>query len=325
MAIYRQVHTTIWQDNWVSELEPLDKLLWLYLLTNSKTTQSGVYEFSERYACFETGMSRKEVSDALQRFIKAGRIRYNQANSEIMVTNWLKFNSARSPKVAAVIDKELGSVKTRDFAAEVIKTCQQYEYPIRAKLADLDTVSGDGDSVSIPYGYSTDTITQPEPSPEPTPSQNQNHNQQSEQADAVDPAPSINFYQENLGVMPPILMEQVMDWVKDMGNELVIEAITRAVAAEKGWSYAQGILRNWSKKNIRTLGQVKSEDVAHDRQISARGGFGKPVRTEKLPDWAQEGYKPPKISKDEHEKNLKILAEQRKQMDELVAKKEESK
>lgn len=322
MAIYRQVHTTIWQDNWVSELEPLDKLLWLYLLTNSKTTQSGVYEFSERYACFETGMSRKEVSDALQRFIKAGRIRYNQANSEIMVTNWLKFNSARSPKVAAVIDKELGSVKTRDFAAEIIKTCQQYEYPIRAKLADLDTVSDGENNVSIPYGYSTDTITQPEPSPEPSPSQNQNHHQQSEHADAADPRPSINFYQENLGVIPPILMEQVADWVKDMGNELVIEAITRAVAAEKGWSYAQGILRNWSKKKIHTLDQVKSEDVAHDRQTSARGGYSKPVRTEELPVWAQDGYKPKhkKVSEEDRAK----LAEQMEQL-RALGKKEDSK
>lgn len=319
MAIYRQVHTTIWQDNWVSELEPLDKLLWLYLLTNSKTTQSGVYEFSERYACFETGMSRKEVSDALQRFIKAGRIRYNQANSEIMVTNWLKFNSARSPKVAAVIDKELGSIKTREFAQEVIKTCQQYEYPIRAKLEELDTVSGDENTVSVPYGYGTDTITQPEPSPEPSPTQN--HHQQTESADAVDPRPAINFYQENLGVIPPILMEQVADWVKSLGNDLVIEAITRAVAAEKGWSYAQGILRNWDKKKIHTLDQVKAEDVAHDRQVTARGGYGKPQRIEKDPEWLKPDYQPPKHEVTDEQR--KALAEQMKQLQALGKDKQE--
>lgn len=277
MAIYRQVHTTIWQDNWYSELEPLDKLFWLYLLTNIKTNQSGVYEYSEKQAAFDTGLSRKEVAGALQRFIEAGRVRYDQVTNEIMITNWMKYNSARSPKVAAVIDRELGSIKSHEFESEVIKAAQHFKYPIRARLRDEDTVS-------VPYRYPIDTIPQPEPSPEPSPAYNQH--QQADAAPADGPAASIDFFQNNLGPMPPIVMEQVADWVKDLGNDLVIESMKRAVESNKEWRYAQGILRNWEKNGIKTLDQVKAEDVSHNRQAQKRGGRG--ARVEQLPAWLKD-------------------------------------
>lgn len=317
LAIYRQVHTTIWQDNWIAGLEPTDKLLWFYLLTNPKTTQSGVYEFSERYASFETGLSRKEVAGALQHFIEAGRVLYDQATSELMIVNWLKYNSARSPKVAAVVDKELESIKCRDFAIKVIKLAQQYEYPIRVKADDLD-------SVSVPYQYSTDTILQPEPEPEPTHNQNQQQNQQAacedagEAAAAVDPKESLTFFQENLGVMPPIVQQQVEDWASDFGNEIVIEAIKRAVESGKEWRYAQGILRQWDKKGLKTMAQIEADDVSHSRQGAAhQSNYGKPMRSEAKPDWLDKPYQPSEQSEDPalHEEiaaKLKHLQELRK-------------
>jgi DnaD/phage-associated family protein len=279
----------MWQDKWYSELEPAEKLLWFYLLTNPKTTQSGVYEYSERFASFDTGLSRKEVAQALERFREDGRILYNQEASEIMIVNWLKYNSARSPKVAMVIDRELGSMKTRDFAIKVIETCQQYEYPIRAKVTDLDTVSGSENTVPIPYAKSMDTDVQPEP--EPT----QNHNQNQQQKDAPSPAhaaavdyrDAFRFYESNIGMMAPVVQQQIDDWCKDLGAELVIEAVKRAVEAGNGWKYAQGILKNWEKSNVRTLEQVNAQDTAFKRKQRPRGS-----RQEETPDWLEKDYVP---------------------------------
>lgn len=289
MAIYRQVHLSMWQDKWYSELEPTEKLLWVYLLTNPKTTQSGVYEYSERFASFDTGLSRKEVAQALERFREDGRILYNQEASEIMIVNWLKYNSARSPKVAMVIDRELGSMKTRDFAIKVIETCQQYEYPIRAKVSDFDTVSDSENTVPIPYPKTMDTDVQPEP--EPT----QNHNQNQQQTGAPSPAPAVaadyrdafRFYENNIGMMPPVVQQQIDGWCKDLTAELVIEAVKRSVEAGNGWKYAQGILKNWEKANIKTLEQVNAQDTAFKRKQRPRGS-----RQEETPDWLQPDYQP---------------------------------
>lgn len=292
MAIYRQIHLSMWQDKWYSELEPTEKLLWLYLLTNPKTTQSGVYEYSERFASFDTGLSRKEVAQALERFREDGRILYNQEASEIMIVNWLKYNSARSPKVALVIDRELGSMKTRDFAIKVIETCQQYEYPIRAKASDFDTVSDSGNTVPIPYPKTMDTDVQPEPEPEPT----QNHNQNQQQKDAPSPAPTaaadyrdaFRFYENNIGMMPPVVQQQIDDWCKDISADLVIEAVKRSVEAGNGWKYAQGILKNWEKANVKTLEQVNAQDTAFKRQRKAEVLTGAPAY-QNSKDWGAGG------------------------------------
>ena len=42
MAKFRYVNTRFWDDSYVAELSPLEKLAFLYLLTNSLTTIAGV-------------------------------------------------------------------------------------------------------------------------------------------------------------------------------------------------------------------------------------------------------------------------------------------
>ncbi|MBO0460069.1 DnaD domain protein, partial [Enterococcus hulanensis] len=162
MAIYRQIHTTVWKDDWVGELSIDEKLLWMYLTTNDRTTQCGVYVFSWRYAPFETGLSETEIKRIINKFQEDGKIKFNHETNELMIINWLKYNSARSPKVAAVIDKELKGIKTPEFESEVIKRSKDFEYPIKTEYSDLDTVS-------IPYQYPIDTVSQPASASEPTP------------------------------------------------------------------------------------------------------------------------------------------------------------
>lgn len=280
MAIYRQVHTTIWQDGWISTLPPNEKLLWFYILTNAKTTQSGVYEFLPRYACFETGLSQEEVNEALRNFTKTGRVHYSEDTNEIMIVNWLKYNSARSPKVAKVIDKEIESIKSDEFKQKVIMIAQHYEYPIRAKMSSENTAP-------IPYPYSTDTISQPEPEPEPE--HNQNHHQNQKQNAPVDVADDpYQIYQECFGMLNSINSQNIAMWVKDFGsNDLVIEAMERAAKNNKQYTYAEGIMKNWDKKNIKTMAQVEAQDNEFSRQHAPKS---KTNQQNTLPDWAKDNY-----------------------------------
>jgi len=111
MAIFRKVHTSFWSDSFISDLDKDKKLFYLYLLTNERTRQCGVYEITKKQISFDLGYGIDTVSKLLDYFIKIGKIRYNDTTKELAIGNWLKYNSSTSPKVKTCIDKEFQSVK----------------------------------------------------------------------------------------------------------------------------------------------------------------------------------------------------------------------
>ena len=111
MAIFRKVHTSFWSDSFVSDLDTEHKLFYIYLMTNERTRQCGVYEITKRQISFDLGYSIDKVSRLLTYFIKSGKIKFNDKTNELAVGNWLKYNSSTSPKVKSCIDKEFSLVK----------------------------------------------------------------------------------------------------------------------------------------------------------------------------------------------------------------------
>ncbi|MDT8717627.1 hypothetical protein IAI10_13220 [Clostridium sp. 19966] len=56
MAKYRHIYTSFWDDQKVMEnFTPEDKYFYLYILTNSRTTQIGVYRLPKKIISFEMG------------------------------------------------------------------------------------------------------------------------------------------------------------------------------------------------------------------------------------------------------------------------------
>lgn len=108
--------------------------------------------------------------------------------------------------------------------------------------------------------------------------QQEHPNAKSEQAfdsepmdDEVDDMPSPHdFYQKNIGVLNPYVSDSILHWIKDLNEELVIEALKRSVSASNPWRYAETILNNWLRANVSTLDDVESNDIAHSRN-SHRG------------------------------------------------------
>ncbi|MDR3667298.1 MAG: hypothetical protein P4L35_10690 [Ignavibacteriaceae bacterium] len=115
MAIYRQVQTTFWQDEFVLNLTPEEKYFYLFLLTNSKTKQCGIYQLPVQVIVFETGYNQETVEKLLHRFIDYGKIIYSTKTREIGILNWHKYNPAESPKVKACVVKELKEIKDRSL------------------------------------------------------------------------------------------------------------------------------------------------------------------------------------------------------------------
>lgn len=67
MAKERMVNTRVWSDYWVSQLDPIEKLLFLYFLTNSYTNISGIYEMPLKVAAVETGIEPTMVDKVILR------------------------------------------------------------------------------------------------------------------------------------------------------------------------------------------------------------------------------------------------------------------
>jgi hypothetical protein len=113
MAAFRKISVTFWADSFVGELTPEQKYFYLYLMTNDKTTQCGIYETSIRKICFDTGYNSETIHKLLDFFEEKNKIRFSKETNEIALLNWVKFNDSNSPKVLACVEKELKQVKNR--------------------------------------------------------------------------------------------------------------------------------------------------------------------------------------------------------------------
>ncbi|WP_199768267.1 replication protein [Lysinibacillus sp. YS11] len=163
MAKYRHVHTTFWDDGFVLDLTPEEKYFYLYLMTNSNTTQCGIYELPYRVIEMHTGYNRETVQKLLQRFFEYGKINYNELTKEIMLTNWAKYNFINSPKVKKCIEKELLAVKHIPFVKSYVTSLELFGYSIDNVSILLNGLNEQeepqpiNDIGSIPYQYYIDT------------------------------------------------------------------------------------------------------------------------------------------------------------------------
>ena len=163
MAVYRQVHITFWQDRWVLKLAPEERYFYLYLLTNSMTQQCGCYEIAKDVMALELGYSVKKIDNLIKKFVGYEKINYNTETDEVLLRNWLKFNSFKSPKVRTRIVNEIADIKYRPFAEYIqeildgapidslsIEQTEGFEFPEeKAKTPP----KGNGDSAAQKIAY----------------------------------------------------------------------------------------------------------------------------------------------------------------------------
>lgn len=102
MARLRSVSTAFWSDPFIEELTPIEKLLFLYLITNEKTNMLGVYEASNKKISFETGIELEMVSKCLERFESLGKVK--RVGNWIILVNFLKHQSFNTNMKKSAID-----------------------------------------------------------------------------------------------------------------------------------------------------------------------------------------------------------------------------
>ena len=108
MANFRQIHVSIWKDPWFLDLEPDEKLLFIYLFSNESTSLAGIYEIAFKVICFETNLSGEFVSKTLEKFEKADKVYYR--DGIVWVKNLRKYNSSKSDKVLIRVQNDINEI-----------------------------------------------------------------------------------------------------------------------------------------------------------------------------------------------------------------------
>lgn len=108
MAKQRYINTKFWSDTWISNLDPVEKLLYLYLITNEKTSICGIYELPLKIMAVETGIEKEMIDKILRRFEKDKKVIYKKG--WINLTNFIKHQQTSSEKIKTGIEICLNQV-----------------------------------------------------------------------------------------------------------------------------------------------------------------------------------------------------------------------
>ncbi|MDQ0427710.1 DnaD/phage-associated family protein [Planomicrobium stackebrandtii] len=260
MSKYRQVQVSFWQDAFVLDLTPEEKYFYIYLMTNSKSTQIGIYELPKRIIETETGYNRETVEKLLQRFVDYGKIGYYEPTKEIFIFNWAKYNWNNSPKVVARVQMELKEVKHKPFALKYLELANEVK----------------SDTVSILYNRATDSpeILSRKEKEKENDKEKDKEQQQSEEREqkpvvaADGPGKAFRFYEQNISHLVPHIAERISIMIDESSEELVHEALKRSVEgnARNKMNFADSILSSWRSQKIMTLADVVAADKEFERR-----------------------------------------------------------
>lgn len=107
----RSVNTKFWDDPFIEELTPSEKLLFLYLLTNPQANLLGIYELTIKRICYDTGLNKDTVLNGLKRFETVRKAFYT-FNNFVILPNWLK-NQNLNTNMKVAVEKEFKSLPNK--------------------------------------------------------------------------------------------------------------------------------------------------------------------------------------------------------------------
>lgn len=154
--MYRTIDTAAWDDPWVAELEPLDKLLFFYLMTNRRTTACGVFEITVKAIAFETGMSQNQIKAGLQRLHP--KVVWWPHHQAVWVVNFYRHQSSNGNPVTFT---KSAAAKLLAFDPEIVQAVCAH-YPALTPECGLPTLLDAEPTHTLPTPYPSSTLTSKE-------------------------------------------------------------------------------------------------------------------------------------------------------------------
>jgi len=288
MAKYRQIFTKLWSDPFVIELTAEEKLFYLYLISNEKTTQIGVFEVSNITIQTETGLSKEVIEKLLIKFCEYNKILYSADTKEILLLNWLKYNIPNNINAKVCVNREIAHVKNKGFIKILFDKCSAAKLDVDKIFENIIIEENEAlelSSNSLLYAPFTGDLQAPY---KPMPSNRIRSNKEkvinnkqeliNKEEEVVtsnkeilsnsDELKSvIKIFEENVHAITPMVYKKILEFTKHVTSKVIIMAIDEAVNFNaKTMRYISKILDNWISNGLNTVEQV----IAYQKQWAGK-------------------------------------------------------
>lgn len=300
--VKRIVDTDFWTDMQVIDNYSVeDKFFYLYLLTNDKSTQLGIYSLPKKVMSFETGFTTDVIQVLLERFSDTyHKIRYSEATQEVTILESLQFSVLTGGKpVQDLLEREISKVKDDQLILATYESMQNYWQLSKRKFDHTIMRLFEKELTSRQITFSATTTQSQNQNQKQSQNQihshshNHNHNQESSptsrQPTKIDVAeetivkrylqviqeasPHLKrkityqnilevFYEELIGPVSPEVKVRLDQWAVYYPKSFILEALHRSLKAQKPIAYAASIIEQWTAQGVTTYQDIIKEDRA---------------------------------------------------------------
>lgn len=276
MALFRQVRTGFWQDGFILGLKPEEKYFYMYIMTNARTTQCGIFKLVKPLAQLELGYDGETLDRLLKSFRDYGKIDYCEETDEIMITNWAKYNFIISKNTIICINKELKEVKNKEFVKRMYRICLERNHPVKdifngivvdglkiekesdnafleTESEEMDSLKADKEGLSSPFEAPYKPLGEEEIKEEIY--INKSYNKQKVMNKSI--SRILLEFSKNIKKASKAEIEKFIQWRKDFEEEVIIKAIEQAVKYKaKHIGYIESIIKSWAAEGITTMKEL---------------------------------------------------------------------
>ena len=104
----RYVSTCFRDDSYISKLWPMDKLLFLYFLTNPLSNVAWIYEISIKRMCFDTWLTKVQVEKTIKKFSKDDKIFH--IDDYLYIKNFKKHQNLENSKIKKWVENVMSTI-----------------------------------------------------------------------------------------------------------------------------------------------------------------------------------------------------------------------
>jgi len=162
MADFRTIMPTIWSDRFIESLPISEKLLFIYLFANERTSNIGVTDVSPRKIAFDTGATVDDIENFFSKAEKAGKI--VRDGDMVLLVNFIKNQThmREDSKVSKFLIKNLQKLHG-ELPSGRVKKALATKYPqfFCAGEAHGRPYPDDSDTHAAPHAEGMDTLLTP--------------------------------------------------------------------------------------------------------------------------------------------------------------------
>jgi hypothetical protein len=147
MSTQRYISTSFWDDEWIHKLDPSEKLLYMYFMTNTLTNIAGVYKIAVERISYDTGFNENTIQHIFEKFENCGKV--HRRGEYIAIPSWPKHQKWQSKNTI-----KDGIIKIlNDLDDETIKWLLLIGYRFDFSLTRYPI-----GTIGVPYPYDTPMV-----------------------------------------------------------------------------------------------------------------------------------------------------------------------